>query len=421
MIFHDPHCHILPTGLDLQKLHLGLAESHADVTRLLQARHASHPDGWLLAVHYDQTRYEGIHLTRRELDDISAERPILLRHVNGHASVANSAALRAAGVDASTPDPVGGEYRRDANGEPDGVLFELAHEFVTGKVPMPSVEEMTDAILAAGASMASYGIASATDMMTGWFDLERELTAYQRAAELGCAIETRLFLQYNVVFGKRAIGEEALKVAKQRLEATGRSHIDGIKIFADGAIGSATAAIYGAYEGQPDAAFSGQLIYSVERLNSMVQTAHDAGWQIAVHSIGDRSTDLVMDAYEATGDPSRHRIEHAMILSDAQIERLARLNCWVTMQPEFLRRFGHSYLRQLGPEKASKLKRVKSVLDAGIRLCFSSDRPIVAGDPLDGIEVAVNRPAGFDPTENITQAEAERLYTTAAAEISVSR
>jgi predicted amidohydrolase YtcJ len=91
------------------------------------------------------------------------------------------------------------------------------------------------------------------------------------------------------------------------------------------------------------------------------------------------------------------------------------------MQPEFLRRFGHSYLRQLGPERASKLKRVKSVLDAGIRLCFSSDRPIVAGDPRDGIEVAVNRPAGFDPSENISQAEAERLYTTAAAEISVSK
>jgi predicted amidohydrolase YtcJ len=421
MIFHDPHCHILPTGLDLQKLHLGSAESHSDVMRLLQARHTSHPDGWLLAVHYDQTRYEGIHLTRRELDEISAERPILLRHVNGHASVANSAALRAAGVDASTPDPVGGEYRRDANGEPDGVLFELAHEFVTGKVPMPSVEEMTDAILAAGASMAAYGIASATDMMTGWFDLERELTAYQRAAERGCAIETRLFLQYNVVFGKRAMPGDALLQAKTQLEATGRSRIDGIKVFADGAIGSATAAIYGAYEGQPDAPFSGQLIYSVERLNSMVQTAHDAGWQIAVHTIGDRSTDLVMDAYEATGDPSRHRIEHAMILSDAQIERLARLNCWVTMQPEFLRRFGHSYLRQLGPERASKLKRVKSVLDAGIRLCFSSDRPIVAGDPRDGIEVAVNRPAGFDPSENISQAEAERLYTTAAAEISVSK
>jgi len=155
---------------------------------------------------------------------------------------------------------------------------------------------------------------------------------------------------------------------------------------------------------------SGQLIYSPTRLREMVQTAHRAGFRVATHSIGDYATDLVMDAYEATGEPSRHRIEHAMLLSDAQIERLAGLGCAVTFQPEFLIRFGHSYRRQLGPERMARLKRARSLLDAGIPLSFSSDRPIVPGDPKDGIRAAVHRPEGFDPAENITLPEAFRAY-----------
>jgi predicted amidohydrolase YtcJ len=199
-----------------------------------------------------------------------------------------------------------------------------------------------------------------------------------------------------------------------------RCRIAGIKIFADGAIGSGTAAIYGDYAipdtEHPTPDTSGSLMYKPERLNDMVRIAHDAGYQIAIHSIGDYSTDLVMNALEATGEPQRHRIEHAMILSDAQIERLAKLGCHVTMQPEFLIRFAHSYLKQLGPDKRSRLKRFRSVLDAGIPLSFSSDRPIVAGDPRDGIAVLTHRPEGYDPSENITPEKAWLGYTAGAAE-----
>lgn len=160
---------------------------------------------------------------------------------------------------------------------------------------------------------------------------------------------------------------------------------------------------------------SGQIIYAPERLSEMVRTAHDAGFRVAVHSIGDYATDLVMDAFEATGEPSRHRIEHAMLLSDAQIERLARLNCHVTMQPEFLMRFGHAYKRQLGRERAATIKRFRSVSDAGLTLSLNSDRPIVSGDPWAGVEAASDRPEGFDPSENLTREEAIRAYTQGGA------
>lgn len=439
--FVDAHCHILPTGLDLQKLHLGPASSPADVLDLLRDRHREQPDGWLMAVHYDQNRYPGgRHMTRDDLDTISPTRPILLRHSNGHASVANSAALAAAGVDESTPNPSGGEYVRDASGRLNGVLLEEAHEIVTGSAPAPTEEEMVEAILLAGAKMREFGIGCASDMMTGRFDLRKELNAYRIASERGCQIATRLYVQWRDIFGRRAMPEGELRELMASLDAgpINGTRVAGAKIFADGAIGSATAAIYGRYDSQPidpaaprpptvkryghdvqgsgESEVSGQLCYRPERLHDMVRIADEAGWSIAIHAIGDYATDLVMDAYEKTSDPKRHRIEHAMLLSDAQIERLAALGCSVTFQPEFLLRFGHAYRAQLGEEQAAHLKRTRSVLDAGIPLSFNSDRPIVGGNPWDGILTAVAR-EGFDPAERCTREEAIAAYTVAGSRV----
>lgn len=414
--FIDAHCHILPTGLDLQKLWLGDCESHEQVLECVAARLQDTPPGrWLQAVHYDQTRYPGAaHLTRAELDRVCPEVPVLLRHASGHASIANTAALRASGVREDEPDFVGGTFRRDASGIIDGVLLEHAHEKVSAAAPKPALEEMVDAILRAGDRMADLDISCASDMMTGRFDLAMELEAYRLAAERGCRIRTRLYVQWGALFGPRRLEGARLRELSGAMDPA-RCRVAGAKIFADGAIGAGTAAIYGSYEGAPQANRSGTLMYAPERLNEMVRIADDAGFAIAIHSIGDYSTDLVMDALEATGNARHHRIEHAMMLSNAQIERLARLDCQVTMQPEFLAHFGHSYLRQLGAERRSRLKRARSVLDAGLRLSFSSDRPIVAGDPQVGIATLTRRPDGYDPAENIPPGEAWRGYTHSAA------
>jgi len=423
--FIDEHCHVLPTGLDLQKLHLGTCDSHEQVMEALRDRLPQiEPGRWLSAVHYDQTRYEGgEHLTRYDLDKISGTVPILLRHVSGHASVANSAALRAAGIRDDEPDFPGGTFRRDASGLVDGVLLEHAHEKVTAAAPYPTRDEMVEAILLAATKMADLGISCASDMMTGRFNLVQELWAYAEAVRRGAPIRFRLYMQWAAVFGPRRLDPGRLAELTSSMDQES-CRVAGIKIFSDGAIGSATAAIYGHFEGADSlgaVATSGSLMYPVERFNRMVMTAHDGGYQVAIHSIGDYSTDLVMNALEATGEPKRHRIEHAMILSDPQIERLARLDCLVTMQPEFLIRFAHSYLRQLGAERRAHLKRARSLLDAGVRLSFSSDRPIVAGDPRDGIRTLVNRPEGYDPAENISVEEAWTGYTARAAEANGDR
>ena len=425
--FVDDHCHILPTGLDLRKPSLaGLASRAAVLDRLSDAARDSEPfGGWLLAVGYDPTALpEGDALTGAHLDAISTARPILVRFVSGHASVGNRAAFAAAGVNESTPDPAGGVFERGPEGRLTGVATEDAHERLSAVAPKPTLEEMVAAILAAGESMAAYGIGTASDMMTGRFDLRDEIEAYRLAAERGCAIRTRLYIQWRDVFGPRGIGAPALRELMASLEES-RVAVRGVKLFADGAIGSGTAAIYGQYEGSVSGGEriskggltlsgdrAGQLIYSPEKLTAMIVEASRAGFSVAVHAIGDYASDLVMDAFEATGEPSRHRLEHAMLLSDAQIERLARLDPFVTFQPEFLAHFGHLYRRQLGDARARTLIRARSVLDAGLRVSLSSDRPIVAGDPRVGIAALLSRPDGG---ETLTAEEVLCGYTEWAA------
>ena len=411
--FIDAHCHVMPTGFDLSKLSLDECRKPEEVLDAVRDRLREVPDGeWLLAVHYDQTRFSSnAHLHKQQLDALGGDVPILLRHTNGHASVVNSAALRAANVSETTEDPKGGTYVRDENGRLTGVLLERAHEHVTDAAPRPSAVQMKEAALRAARKMVRHGITCASDMMTGYSDLERELEGYLSASEGGSPVRLRLYLQWSEVFGARAVPSERRMELTQAMEADA-CKVAGAKIFADGAISAGTAAIYREFS----TGGNGKLIYEPERLKQMVMTAHEAGWPVSVHSIGDRSTDLVMDAFEQTDEPSRHRLEHAMVLSDAQVARLARIGCHVAMQPEFLMRLGHAYKRQLPQDVAAELVRARSCLAAGVRLSFNSDRPIVAGDPWDGIITAAARPEGFDQAENTSVEQGVVLYTRGGAD-----
>lgn len=407
--FIDAHCHISITGLDMHSQSLAGCQSHQEVLNKVEERLKQSPsDKWLLAVDYNQNLFkEGTHITRTELDRVAPNTPVLLRHVSWHAAVANSAALKAAGIAPDVQDPSGGTFVRDTSGSLTGILLEDAYKMVSKATPKPTVEELTDALISAGSAMADFGIRCATDMMTGRYDLLLELEAYRRASEQGCPIRLRLCLEWHQVLGTRAVEKERLKESIEAMNPD-LCKVWGVKIFADGAIGSSTAAIYGKYA---TADTDGILMYPPERLNKMVTSASEAGWQVAIHSIGDRCSDLVMDAYEMTDDPSRHRIEHIMLMSDAQIERLAKLGCHATMQPEFMARMGATYFKQLGEERARWIKRARSVIDAGIPLSFNSDRPIVLGDPWVGINAAVKRPDGYEQSENVTLAEAFNAYT----------
>lgn len=390
--FVDCHCHILATGLDLQKLDLTGCASREEVLNRVRERGADTRDEWLLAVQYDQARFEdGRHLSADELETVTVGRPAILRHTSGHACIANRTAIALADM----ADVKGGEIVRDEAGSPTGVFLENAMRVVYRLLPKPSRQEMSDAILAASQKMNAMGITSAADMGST-HDLEDQIWAYQDAIERGARLRIRLYPNWSQVFR----GKSELPAPTPMLR------VNGVKLYADGAIGAATAATYDEFTVRG----TGQLIYPPEELQRRVSIADEAGYSIAIHSIGDRSTDVVLDALATTKDPSRHRIEHAMILSDAQIARMAALGVRVSMQPEFRLRFLHAYKRQLGDERASRLKRVCSLLDANVPVGFSSDMPIVPGNPWDGIREAISH-----PTEAITYEEAVDLYTRGAA------
>jgi predicted amidohydrolase YtcJ len=413
--FIDSHCHIIPAGLDMSMLDLTNIDSYDGLKEAL-CNDLSNLDesNWCLAIHYNSERiHGGIDITKNDLDSVSSSTPIVLRHTSGHSSIANSAALRAAGF-------LGVESH-------SGLLHEQDHFRMSKALPQPTIDEMIEAVLLAGTSMRNYGICCAADMMTGHYDPVLELRAYRLASERGCPIALRMYIQWSSYYRSPPETREAMGAEIEQMDPT-KCGVSGIKIFADGAFSSGTAAIYGSYavpspfghrldaanfasEGQE---VSGRLNYSPSTLAEMVRTANEEGLPVAIHSIGDFATDIVLDAFD-NGIGVQNRIEHAMLLSDDQIERMARLNVHCVMQPEFLNHFEGSYAKRLGPERASKLKRFRSVLDAGINLCFSSDRPIAEGNPRTGISRAIRRPEGYDQGENISEAEAIRAYTTSSA------
>jgi predicted amidohydrolase YtcJ len=216
----------------------------------------------------------------------------------------------------------------------------------------------------------------------------------------------RLYVQWSEIFKNKVSLQEVLAEIAPLSES--RLAVRGVKLFADGAIGAGTAAMHDEYL----TGGNGRLIYPAEELQRRVLLADEAGYSIATHSIGDRCTDLVLDCYEKTKDPTKHRIEHAMVLSDAQIARIKPVGCKVTMQPEFLKDFAHAYKKQLGDEKYGELKRINSLDSAGVPIGLSSDRPIVPGNPWTGIRTAADR-----GEESISIDRGIELYTHGAAEV----
>jgi predicted amidohydrolase YtcJ len=388
-------------------LNLKNTSSREDVFALLRKHAGGVNDGnWILAVHYDANRFEDKRdITALELENACPGVPIVLRHASGHACVASSSALRLAGISKDTQNPEGGVIVRDESGEPTGLLQEDAMSLVYRVVPKPDKYQMRDAIKNAMRSMMSYGITCASDMMTGSYGLEEEFWAYEKAIEETGGFRCRLYIAWEYLFEKGDFdkrdfpGSEFLKVG-------------GVKLYADGAIGAGTAAFY-----EPDLmGCEGILIHEPKDLERKILLAEGAGFSAAVHAIGERAVDVVLDALSKTKNPSKHRIEHAMALNDNSLRRIAEMQIPVVMQPEFLSAFHKTYFSRLKESVARKLKPLRSLIDGGARVALSSDRPIVDGNPWTGIYAASHREEfGFDPNENINMKEAAELYTKSGA------
>jgi predicted amidohydrolase YtcJ len=407
MTYHDNHFHPFGYVSLVNGLELMSASSLEEVLSSVSA-HAAAVRGPVIGQRLnDEGIAEGRLPTASDLDDAIPDRPVLLYRYCGHIAVANSKALELAGVDADTPDPDGGSFDRDRSGAPNGILRETAVQSVSQAlaplIPPPSDES----ILGALGTLPEMGLGSITGIVSAgesiWCGIPDEVETLCRLAS-----DLPIDIEVLVITNDRA----RLAAAKRQIEAAdGRIRFHGWKDFVDGSLGGHTAAMYESYADRPDT--RGTIRFHPERARVMAKASLDMGGVAAIHAIGDRANDLVLDVFEDLiydgADPRRLRVEHASILTDATVDRMAALGVIASVQPAFLASEEDWLVKRLGPERMSRAYPFRSLAEAGVPLLGGSDSPVELPHPEVGINAAVQR-HGINPDEALTRQQAEQMF-----------
>jgi predicted amidohydrolase YtcJ len=413
--FNEAHNHMIGYGTALGHVEAGFpaVKSIEDIKRNVRERAASTPAGnWIQGRGYDDNKLdEKRHPSRYDLDEAAPDHPVIIVNGSGHLSAVNSKALELAGIDKNTPDPTGGHIVRDEHGEATGVLHETAQQLVRTVIPEPTLDDHIAALQRCNDAYVAAGITSSQDAKS---DSPLHIEAYQRAvAEGKLKLRTSMMIHHNLLdhlvgLGvKQGFGDDRLRVGP-------------IKIFIDGSLIGRTAAVTQPFLEDPRDDNTGLLMMPVEEFEDIVWRAHSAGFQIAVHAIGDRGIEIVLDAYQKALDrmpraDHRHRIEHCGILRPDLIERIVTMEALAVSQPIFITEYGDGFIRHLGLNRVQLTYPFRSLLDAGVKLVFSSDCPVSTFEPLKSIEVSVTERTGSGQSyaleESISVEEALPLYT----------
>jgi len=416
--FNDAHLHLESGGFSLLQVDLRGISRMGEIEHRVRAEAEVLPEGaWMRGRGWDHTLFPGSRWpTREQLDRWSPRNPVYLRRVCGHVAWVNSAALEAAGITRDTPDPRAGEIIRDAHGIPTGILKEDACDLVKDVMPDPTPDERLRAARAALGEAARLGVTSIQDMGTSLETLAI-LEKLRNSGELTVRISASPLVK---------TGEDRLPEGWDR-SGSGEPwlRIGPVKMYSDGALGAATAALLEPYEDNP--ANRGILVTPEETLRSLVDEAHRSDLQIAIHAIGDRGNRVVLDAIEeaARSHPRRdhrHRIEHAQVLAPDDLPRFAELGVIASMQPTHCTSDFRWAENRVGPVRVKGAYAWRSLLDSGARLAFGTDWPVESLDPLRGLYAAVTRrdakgcpEGGWYPEQCLTIEEALRAYTVGAA------
>ncbi len=424
----DSHAHFIQGGFQLLSVDLKDSRSEEEFVRRVAEKARTLPPGrWMQGGDWDEEAWPSEKLpTRWLIDSVAPRTPVFISRYDGHAVLANSLALKLAGVTKNTPDPAGGVIVRDPkSGEPTGVLKDEAQDLVAKVIPHPSENEMEEALRAALKEAARVGLTSIHDITVGpeaWngnFTGEIELL---RRAELGGWLTCRIYAITPIANWKN-------------LEQAGISHDMGsdflemgaVKAFADGSLGSRTAWMFKPYDDDPsNSGLPMPIMAPPAKLEEIARQADKAGIQICTHAIGDRAISSLLDIYERIGGehPAAHRfrVEHAQHVRPEDLARFGKLGIVASMQPYHAIDDGRWAEKRIGHERARSSYAWKSMLDAGARLAFGSDWPVAPLDPLSGIYAAVTRatldgknPGGWFPEQRLTVEEALRAYTLGAA------
>ncbi|HUG52245.1 MAG TPA: amidohydrolase [Vicinamibacteria bacterium] len=414
--FNDAHVHFLSGGFGLLSVDLRDARDEQDFARRLGAHARTLPEGtWILEGNWDHEAWPSKALpTRQLIDAVTPDHPVFVQRLDGHMSLANSLALRLAGITREVVDPDGGTIVRDAGGEPTGIFKDLAASLVQRAIPEPSHEMNLRAARAALAEAARVGVTtiqdnSSVDALATYQELRArgELTArfyvWRYAAALPPLREAGV---------RTGLGDEWIRLG-------------AIKILSDGSMGSGTAAFFDPYLDDPKT--SGLLLHPVPELERLVGEADAAFFQLAVHAIGDRANSLVLDAFEkaaAANGPRdrRFRIEHAQVVRKEDLPRYERLGVIASIQPSHCIDDMRWAERRIGRERSRDAYNIKSFTAAGVRVAFGTDWFVEPLDPRVGLYAALTRerpeggpPGGWFPEEKITLEDALDLYTRGSA------
>lgn len=432
--FNDAHAHLGSAGEIKLSVDVTGVQSLAEMQqRVKAAASAAAAGAWLTGGGWDHTLWTSKVLpTKADLDAVTGGHPAFLVRVDGHIAIANSAALAAAGITKSTPDPQGGKIDRDASGEATGIIRETAQALIDKKIPPPTAELRRRGVELALADAVEHGVTSVQDN-SDWEDflvyeqLERKDKLPARVSE---------WLPF-------AASVDQLKQYRSAHPADDRMlHTTMLKGFMDGSLGSRTAALKAPYS--DDAGNSGIPRYDQQKLNQMTIERAQAGFQMGFHAIGDRAVSMALDAFaeaeknapmkadivqlrqrgpritHATILSPRYRIEHSQVVDPPDVLRYKQLGVIASMQPNHLLTDMNWAEQRLGPERAKYAYAWKSFVDAGVPLAFGTDYPVEPITPFRGVYAAVTRmnEAGtmtYHPEERLTIQQALYAYTQGSA------
>lgn len=433
--FNDAHAHLGDAGRIKLSVDVTGTKSLAEMQeRVKAAAQAAAPGAWLTGGGWDHTLWPSKTLpTKTDLDAVSGGHPAFLVRVDGHIAIANSAALAAAGITKTTPDPQGGKIDRDANGEATGMIRETAQALIDNVIPPPTPELRRRGIELALADAVEHGVTSVQDN-SDWEDflvyeqLEKEGKLPARISE---------WLPFNAPV-------DLLKQHRAYHPADDPMlHTTMLKGFMDGSLGSRTAALNAPYSDDPGN--SGIPRYQQADLNKMAIERAQAGFQMGFHAIGDRAVSMALDAFAAaqTNAPmkadmqtmrapngrriihatltgTRNRIEHSQVVDPGDFARYKQLGVIASMQPNHLLTDMNWAEQRLGPERSKGAYAWKSFLDAGAMLAFGTDYPVEPITPFRGVYCAVTRmnEAGtktFFPDEKLNIWQTIYAYTQGSA------
>jgi predicted amidohydrolase YtcJ len=418
--FNDAHVHFVSGGEQLDNVQLKDVTNPQEFARRIAERAKVTPQGeWVQGGNWDETKWDPPNMPTKEMiDALTPDTPVFVSRYDGHMGLANSVALRLAGITAETPDPPGGTIVHDAQGNPTGALKDAAMDPIYKVIPPLSHDRRVKVVKRALAYAASVGVTSVQHMETSYADIavysellrRGELTTRIYVAPLITHVDDQVKLGIGHAFGGPYL------------------RIGAVKAYADGSLGSGTAYFYEPFLNQgTNRGLLADEMHPISLMRDRYMKADAAGLQICTHAIGDEGISTILDLYadviKAHGDTDRRlRIEHAQHMAAKDFERFAQLHVIASVQPYHAIDDGRFAESHIGHDRASRTYAFRTFLDHGVRLAFGTDWEVAPLDPVLGLYAAVTRatldgknPNGWFPEQKLTVAEAVEAYTMGSA------